>query len=137
MMYAIVGQLPRSEEYNLASQLRRAATSICLNIAEGSTSQSDAEQARFPGMAIRSLIETVACQHIISRRKYLADPAPLREAYRLSEKLFAKSQAFRASLSTDSRRQTVRTTADSRRPTAAHSIREEAGIYEADTDIPF
>jgi four helix bundle protein len=90
--------LPRSEEYNLKSQIVRAATSIALNIAEGSTSQSDAEQARFLGLAIRSLIETVACQHAINRRQYLEDPEPLREAYRFSEKLFAKLQAFRASL---------------------------------------
>jgi four helix bundle protein len=124
-MYAIAGQLPRSEEYNLVSQFRRSTTSICLNIAEGSTSQSDAEQARFLGMAIRSLIETVACQHLISRRKYLKDPASLREAYRLSEKLFAKLQAFWASL-----------TADGRRQPADQAIREKSEIYETD-DIPF
>ena len=47
MIYAIVEQLPRDEAYNLRSQITRAATSIALNIAEGSTSQSDAEQARF------------------------------------------------------------------------------------------
>ncbi|MBC7224385.1 MAG: four helix bundle protein, partial [Anaerolineae bacterium] len=57
LMYAIAQKLPRQEEHNLAAQMRRAATSICLNIAEGSTSQSDAEQARFLSMAIRSLVE--------------------------------------------------------------------------------
>ena len=46
-MYDLADRLPSSEEYNLKSQLRRAATSIALNIAEGSTGQSDAEQARF------------------------------------------------------------------------------------------
>jgi four helix bundle protein len=51
--YQIAGQLPRSEEYNLKSQIVRAATSIALNIAEGSTSQTDAEQGRFLGIAIR------------------------------------------------------------------------------------
>jgi len=125
LAYAVAGQLPRREEYNLVSQLRRSATSICLNIAEGSTSQSDAEQARFLGLALRSLIETVACQHIISRRKYLDDPTSPRESYRLSEKLFAKLQAFRASLTTDSRPQT-----------AGRAVREESEIYETD-DIPF
>jgi len=73
LIYQIAGQLPRSEEYNLKSQMIRAATSVALNIAEGSTGQTDAEQARFLGLAIRSLLETVACQHIISRRKYLQD----------------------------------------------------------------
>ena len=47
LVYQIAGQLPRSEEYNLKSQIVRAATSITLNIAEGSTSQTDAEQGRF------------------------------------------------------------------------------------------
>jgi four helix bundle protein len=97
-IYAIAEKLPRSEDFNLKSQITRAATSIQLNIAEGSTSQSDAEQSRFIGLAIRSLIETVACQHQISRRGYSSDPTPLREAYRFSEMLFAKLQALRHSL---------------------------------------
>jgi hypothetical protein len=46
--------------------------------------------------------ETVASLHLIKRRDYLDDPEPLREAYRESETLFAKLQAFRASLDTDS-----------------------------------
>jgi four helix bundle protein len=72
-IYVLAAQLPKSEEYNLKSQIVRAATSISLNIAEGSTGQSDTEQARFLGFAIRSLIETVACQHIIRRRNYIQD----------------------------------------------------------------
>jgi four helix bundle protein len=54
----VARQLPRSEEYHLKSQIMSAATSVALNIAEGLTSQTDAEQARFLGLAIRSLIET-------------------------------------------------------------------------------
>jgi four helix bundle protein len=53
LIYAIADQLPRSEEYNLRSQIIRAATSVALNIAEGSTGQSNDEQARFLGLAIR------------------------------------------------------------------------------------
>ncbi len=95
LCYGIAAQLPKGEEYNLASQLRWAAVSVALNIAEGSTSQSDREQARFIGMALRSLIETVACQHLIYRRSYLAQATPLREAYQVSETLAAKLQALR------------------------------------------
>ena len=72
-----------------------APVSIALNIAEGSTSQSDLEQARFLAMALRSLIETVACQHLIHRRNYLDETVALREAYHASEKLVAKLQAMR------------------------------------------
>jgi len=95
LCYAIAERLPADESLNLASQLRRAAVSVALNIAEGSTGQSDAEQARFLGMAIRSLVETVACQHLIHRRHYLREGNILPETYRASEKLIAKLQAMR------------------------------------------
>jgi four helix bundle protein len=98
LIYEIAEQLPRSEEYNLKSQVKRAATSVALNIAEGSTGQTDAEQARFLGLAIRSLLETVACQHLISRREYLPDVAPLREAYRQADTLAIKLQAMRKAI---------------------------------------
>ena len=74
-IYDLSEHLPKSEEYNLKSQIVRAATSVVLNIAEGSTAQSDPEQNRFLGMAVRSVLETVACQHIIRRRKFITDIA--------------------------------------------------------------
>lgn len=107
-IYGIAEKLPSLEEYNLKSQIIRAGTGIALNIAEGSTSQSDPEQARFLSIAIRSLIETVACQDIIKQRGYLKDPEPLQEAYQFSEKLFAKLQAFRNNLLSESGRRTPR-----------------------------
>ena len=71
-IYEIVGRLPDSEKFNLSSQIVRAATSVVLNIAEGSTGQSDAEQNRFLGLALRSYLETIACLDIIRRRNYLS-----------------------------------------------------------------
>jgi len=96
-VYAITQLLLPPEEYNLRSQMVRAATSIVLNIAEGSTGQSDAEQSRFLGIASRSVVETVACQHIILRRQYLDRPQ-MAALYEQSEKLFAKIQAMRKTL---------------------------------------
>lgn len=93
--YSLAEQLPSSERFNLASQLRRAATSIALNIAEGSMGQTDREQARFLGMAIRSLVETVACNHLIRRREVLPNAKLLDRAYDDAEILFRKLQAFR------------------------------------------
>lgn len=77
--------------------MRRAVTSIALNIAEGSTGQSDAEQRRFLGHALRSYLETIACLDIIERRKYVSeqDILPLRKN---GHKLFIKLIAFRKSL---------------------------------------
>lgn len=97
----IAGKLPRSEDYNLKSQITRAATSVALNIAEGSQGQTDTEQARFLGLALRSLIETVACQHLINRRKLLTDVEPLRLAYRQAEQLSAMLQTFRNAIAPD------------------------------------
>ncbi len=101
LIYGVAEKLPRSEDYNLRSQITRASTSVALNIAEGSQGQTDAEQARFLGLALRSLIETVACQHLISRRHVLIDPEPLRLAYRKAEELSARIQAFRSTISPD------------------------------------
>ena len=112
----IAAQLPRSEEYNLKSQITRAATSVALNIAEGPTGQTDAEQARFIGLAIRSALETVACQHIISRRKLIPDSVSLRTAYRHAELLVAKLHIMRKTLVPD---QTW--------------LREEETVYETTT----
>ena len=98
-IYVLAGRLPKNEEYNLKSQIVRAATSISLNIAEGSTGQSNAEQARFLGMAIRSLIETVACHHLVQRRNYIQDESLLKKVYEDSQILARKLQAFRKSLS--------------------------------------
>jgi four helix bundle protein len=93
--YELATLLPKSEEYNLKTQISRAATSVALNIAEGSTSQTDAEQARFLGLAIRSLIETVACLHIIRRRMLVQDQATIDQLYRAAEILVAKLHTFR------------------------------------------
>ncbi|MGC1376797.1 MAG: four helix bundle protein [Anaerolineales bacterium] len=98
LMYELAEKLPRSEDFNLKSQITRAATSIALNIAEGSTGQSDAEQNRFLGLAIRSLIETVACQRIIKRRGYLQNDEILVNADLKAQTLAKKLHAFRRAL---------------------------------------
>jgi len=101
LVYEITEKLPKKENFNLVSQMERAATSISLNIAEGSTGQSDPEQVKFLGYAIRSLIETVACLHHVKRRNYLSDVEVLRKTYRHAEQLFVKLQAMRKSIATE------------------------------------
>lgn len=64
---------PKREEYVLSPQIRRAADSIALNIAEGSTGQSTAEFKRFLGISLRSAIEVIACLHLGKKRKIISD----------------------------------------------------------------
>ncbi len=88
---------PKSELFNLTSQIQRAADSAVLNIAEGSQGQSNREFARFLNMAIRSSIEVVSCLYIAQRRGYInkATESPL---YTASEKLIKRTQTLRNTL---------------------------------------
>ncbi|MBY5950690.1 four helix bundle protein [Algoriphagus sp. NF] len=63
----------KAEVYNLTSQINRAADSIALNIAEGSILQSNPEQSKFLGYAIRSIAEVVTCLHKAKRRAYISE----------------------------------------------------------------
>ncbi len=56
----IVKRHIEKKDKGLSDQLGRALNSIVLNIAEGSGDNSDAEFARFLGISIRSVYETVA-----------------------------------------------------------------------------
>ena len=66
-VYELAATLPMEEKYNLASQLRRAATSAPLNIAEGCGSASNTEFGRFLGYAYRSLKEVVTAVELCQR----------------------------------------------------------------------
>jgi four helix bundle protein len=66
-VYEFTSQLPDAERYNLTSQLRRAATSVPLNIAEGAGCVTGAEFARFLGYAYRSLKEVSTCLELCQR----------------------------------------------------------------------
>lgn len=97
IIYSLANKLPRSEEYNLKSQIIRSATSVSLNIAEGSIGQTKPEFIRFLNMAIRSNVEVIACLHLMKRRSLVNDSV-FREAYDFGEKLFAKTNALKKSL---------------------------------------
>lgn len=62
---------PKEELFILTSQIKRAADSIALNIAEGSTGQSKREFRRFLGYAARSGIEVVSCLHLALKRELI------------------------------------------------------------------
>jgi four helix bundle protein len=84
---------PSKELYNLSSQIQRAADSIGLNIAEGSTGQSNPEQKRFLIFANRSALEVAACIIKAKRRSYIDDRTYI-EIYKDCENLVRMLQAF-------------------------------------------
>lgn len=108
LMYGLADKLPDKERFNLQSQIRRAATSVALNIAEGSTGQSDPEQKRFLGLALRSLIETVACQRLVARQNYVTDNAYLEHLDLQAQELAKRLQAFRNYLSEANQSRNIR-----------------------------
>jgi four helix bundle protein len=56
-VYRITATFPRTEQYGLTSQLRRACSSVAANLAEGCGRDGDAEFARFCSIAMGSASE--------------------------------------------------------------------------------
>ena len=79
-MNELASKLPTHERFNLSDQTRRASDSIALNIAEGAILQSNKEQRRFLGYALRSLAEVVTCLYKLMNRNYI-DASYFKEKY--------------------------------------------------------
>ncbi len=56
-VYYLTRQLPKDELFGLSSQLKRAAVSVCSNLAEGAGRISKAEKKRFYEISRSSLVE--------------------------------------------------------------------------------
>lgn len=67
-IYSISKSFPKEEQFNIASQLRRAAASIPTNISEGCGRSSDKEFNHFLNIALGSTSETeyliILCQDL-------------------------------------------------------------------------
>src|SRR5688572_16449889 len=84
---------PKEEIYILTSQIKRAADSVSLNIAEGSTGQSNPEFRRFLRITLRSDMEVVGCIHLARRRGYIKD-CDFERIYKLCEELLVMINAL-------------------------------------------
>jgi len=70
-IYALTKDFPADESKNLVSQLRRAATSLPLNIAEGSGCLSFRSYLNFVCFAYRSCLEIEAALKLCKDLKYI------------------------------------------------------------------
>lgn len=93
-IYELTEKFPKKEMFVLTSQIQRASDSIALNIAEGSTGQTNPEFRRFLSMALRSAIEVVSCLHLAQRRK-LINQEEFDHFYQLLTELIKGIQALR------------------------------------------
>lgn len=98
IVHEVSEKFPAKELYILTSQIKRAADSVALNIAEGSTGQSNRKFGKFLGYAIRSSIEVVSCIYIARRRKIIND-LDFQSIYDYTDKLLRRIQALKNSLS--------------------------------------
>lgn len=73
LIYKTTEQFPKSEEFGLKGQLRRAAVSVVLNIVEGYRRRSTKEFIRFIDIAQASLTEVEAILEISLDLEYLND----------------------------------------------------------------
>lgn len=73
--YRLCSLLPNSELYNLSSQIKRAALSIALNIAEGSSRITRSERKRFFEISRASLVEVDTALTIAIRLNYFEETA--------------------------------------------------------------
>ncbi len=69
--YLITKYFPKEEKFCLTSQLRRAAISVPLNIAEGSIKRTKKNFASFIRIALGSLMEVMTCFEISLNQKYI------------------------------------------------------------------
>ena len=93
----LIKKFSKDEIYVLVPQIKRAGDSISLNIAEGSTGQTNNEFKRFLGYSIRSGIEVIGCLHLAKRRS-LINEDDFNSIYHETESLIKQIQALRNSL---------------------------------------
>jgi four helix bundle protein len=68
--YRLTHFVPDFERYNLISQIRRAALSVKLNIAEGASRKSHVERSRFYEIARGSIIELDSAFEVCAQLGY-------------------------------------------------------------------
>lgn len=99
-IYKLTATFPKRETYGLTDQMRRAATSSALNIAEGSGAGSDKDFSRFLSISLRSNYELMCGMEIAHRLGYCSEMGKQQILDRLEE-LSAMLSGLRKKLKAD------------------------------------
>lgn len=96
-VHDVTKEFPKDELFVLAAQMKRAADSVCLNIAEGATGLSNTEFSRFLQIALRSNMEVVCCLFIAQKRNIIT-AENFTAIYRKREEVLVMINGLRKSL---------------------------------------
>ncbi|MES2620013.1 MAG: four helix bundle protein [Bacteroidota bacterium] len=96
-VHGVALNFPKVELFSLSVQIKKAADSVNLNIAEGSTGLSKDEYRRFLTYSSRSSLEVISCLYLALYRKYI-DEKTFTDLYLKYEILFKQINALRNSL---------------------------------------
>lgn len=72
VVYVLARKFPQSEQFNLTSQICRAAISVTANIAEGAGQDSSSQFRRFLGIAYGSASEILALSQAAVDLEYIS-----------------------------------------------------------------
>jgi four helix bundle protein len=96
LVYRVSKSFPTDERFGLTNQIRRAATSVSSNIAEGSA-RPPADYARFIGYATGSVYEVITQAKIALNEGFLTQ-ADYDQVYRDAEEISRMLSGLRKSL---------------------------------------
>jgi four helix bundle protein len=94
MVYHVTARFPREEIYGLTAQVRRAASSIPSNIAEGAARNSPREFHQFLGVSAGSLAEVETQLELAAKLDYVK---PDRETAKQAQKVGMLLEGLRRS----------------------------------------
>jgi four helix bundle protein len=96
-VYSHTRSFPSDERFGLTNQMRRSATSVSSNIAEGSSRMSQQDYSRFVEISPGPLFETVSRAFIAKQQCFLGADA-FESIYRNAEELSRMLSGLRRSL---------------------------------------
>jgi four helix bundle protein len=97
MIYLLIDLGAVAKDFGLRDQMRRAAVSVMTNTAEGFDCDSNAEFARFLGIARRSAVEVQSLLYTALDLRYITE-AQFQEHYKQSQKAKALVGGFKHAL---------------------------------------